>query len=235
MRIAGSDPRRTRERILRNATAEFAAKGFDGARVDKIALRCRLSKNMLYHYYGSKGGLYVAVLERTYERFRARQNDFAFHDSDPVKAMRQLIAQTYSALLESQETIALLNGENLLKGRHAQRSPRLRALYDPLVRTIEDVLRRGVEIGIFRAGIDPVNLYLSLSSLAYHYISNQYTLKMAFGIDFSAKARQKAWLAHMTEMILTYCMDGASGQAAPKPHHNGPRNVARRKYAIRTP
>jgi TetR/AcrR family transcriptional regulator len=209
MRKPGSDPQKTRRRILKESTAEFAARGFDGARVDKIARRCRLSKNMLYHYYGSKGGLYIAVLERTYERFRERQGDFAFRGSDPVEAMRQLIAQTFYALLDHQETIALLNGENLQKGRHAQRSLRLRALYDPLVKAMTDVLNRGSEQGIFRANIDPVNLYLSLSSLAYHYISNQYTLKLAFGIDFSSKARQSDWLAHMTDMILTYCTRGA--------------------------
>ena len=210
MRKPGSDPQKTRQRILKEATAEFAARGFDGARVDKIARRCRLSKNMLYHYYGSKSGLYIAVLEHAYERFRARQGDFAFRDSDPAEAMRQLVAQTFYALLDHQETIALLNSENLQKGRHARRSLRLRALYDPLVKAIKDVLRRGSAEGIFRSHIDPVNLYLSLSSLAYHYISNQYTLKLAFGIDFSSKARQSAWLAHMTDMILTYCTNEAT-------------------------
>jgi TetR/AcrR family transcriptional regulator len=144
-----------------------------------------------------------------YETLRARQRDFAIRGSDPAEAMRQLVAHTFSALLEHSETIALLNDENLHKGRHARRSKRIRALYDPLVDTIREVLRRGVAQGIFRRGIDPVTLYLSLSSLAYHYVSNQYTLKAAFGIDFAAKDRRKAWLAHITDMILTYCQSEA--------------------------
>jgi len=164
---------------------------------------------MLYHYFGSKEGLFIAVLERMYEALRARQRDFAIRGSDPAEAMRQLVAHTFSALLEHSEAIALLNNENLHKGRHARRSKRIRSLYDPLVDTIREVLRRGAAQGIFRADIDPVTLYLSLSSLAYHYISNQYTLNAAFGIDFTAKARRKAWLAHITEMILTYCQSEA--------------------------
>ena len=209
MRKTGSDPHKTRERILVRATAEFAARGYAGARVDTIARRCGLAKNMLYHYFGSKEGLFIAVLERMYETLRARQRDFAIRGSDPVEAMRQLVAHTFSALLEHGEAIALLNDENLHKGRHARRSKRIRALYDPLVDTVGEVLRRGAAQGIFRRDIDPVTLYLSLSSLAYHYVSNQYTLKAAFGIDFAAKARRKAWLAHITDMILSYCQSEA--------------------------
>ena len=54
------------------------------------------------------------------------------------------------------------------------------------------MLRCGAAQGIFRSDIDPVILYMSLSSLAYHYISNQYTLKAAFGIDFALVARMKS-------------------------------------------
>jgi len=210
MRKSGSDPLKTREKILVRATAEFAARGFAGARVDAIARRCGLAKNMLYHYFGSKEGLFIAVLERMYETLRSGQRDFAVRGSDPVEAMRQLVAHTFTALEEHGEAIALLNDENLHKGRHAKRSKRIRALYDPLVDTIREVLRRGAEQGIFRRDIDPVTLYLSLSSLAYHYLSNQYTLKAAFGVDFATRDRRKAWVAHITDMILSYCRSEAS-------------------------
>ena len=185
--------------------AEFATKGYDGARVDSIAHRCRLSKNLLYHYFKSKEGLFIAVLENAYETFRSRQSDFAIRDSNPIDAMRQLIAYTFDALLENQDFIALLNTANLHKGRHLRRSPIIRSLYDPLVDTVREILRRGAAVGVFRPNIDPVNLYLSLSSLSYNYISNQYTLKVAFGIDLMAKKRRAIWLAHVTDLILTYC------------------------------
>src|ERR1700730_710329 len=188
--------RNTRQRILRHSMAEFAAKGYDGARVDSIAHRCRLSKNLLYHYFKSKEGLFIAVLENAYETFRSRQSDFAIRDSNPIDAMRQLIAYTF---------IALLNTANLHKGRHLRRSPVIRSLYDPLVDTVREILRRGAAVGVFRPNIDPVNLYLSLSSLSYNYISNQYTLKVAFGFDLMAKKRRAIWLAHVTDLILTYC------------------------------
>ncbi len=211
MRKAGSDPRKTRNRILTHASDEFAARGYDGARVDSIARRCRLSKNMLYHYFGSKEGLFIEVLERMYETLRTHQDELSIRHNDPVEAMQQLIAHTFSALLANPHVIPLLNTENLQKGRHAKRSPRIRALYHGLIKTIDEVLQRGAAEGIFRPGIDALKLYLSLSSLAYHYISNQYTLEAAFGIDFRAPRQRKAWLAHMTELVLIYCQDGAAG------------------------
>jgi TetR/AcrR family transcriptional regulator len=210
MRKIGSDPRKTRDRILRHASDEFAARGYDGARVDSIARRCRLSKNMLYHYFGSKEGLFIEVLERMYETLRAHQDDLSIRGNDPAGAMQQLIAHTFSALLANPHVIPLLNTENLHKARHAKRSPRIRALYHRLIKTIDEVLKRGAAEGIFRSGIDPLKLYLSLSSLAYHYISNQYTLEAAFRTDFGAPRQRTAWLAHMTELIMMYCQYGAT-------------------------
>jgi len=49
--------------ILSVATLEFAGKGLAGARIDEIAAATRTSKRMIYYYFGSKEGLYVAVLE----------------------------------------------------------------------------------------------------------------------------------------------------------------------------
>ena len=60
----GHDPERTRQDILNVATEEFASAGFSGARVDTIAERTRTSKRMIYYYFGSKEGLYLAALEK---------------------------------------------------------------------------------------------------------------------------------------------------------------------------
>lgn len=211
------DPERTRARILKEATAEFAAKGFDGGRVDAIAARCRLSKNMLYYYFGNKEGLYVAVLERMYERLRARQPDLAAASGDPEAAMRQLVEHTFAAFRDHPEAIRLLNDENLHKGRHIRTSKRLRALYDPLVASLADVLADGVAAGVFRPGIDPQFLYISLSSLAYHYLSNQHTLQLALDLPLGSDAMRRDWLAHITEMVVSFCRPSATATSAKTP------------------
>jgi len=205
MKRVYADAERTRELILTRSMAEFSMKGYDGARVDSIARRCNLSKFTLYHYFGSKEGLFVAVLERAYQKLRSHQHDLTISTNDPVKAMRQLIVHTFSAFLANQDLIALLNSENLHKGRHIRKSKIIRSLYDPLIGTIRETLQKGVAEGIFRPKVDPINLYVSLSALAYNVISNQYTLKMALGIDFMSPKYRKVWLAHITELILSFC------------------------------
>jgi TetR/AcrR family transcriptional regulator len=52
----------TRDRLLAAATAEFAARGFDGAKVDRIALKARVNKAMIYYHFGNKASLYREIL-----------------------------------------------------------------------------------------------------------------------------------------------------------------------------
>lgn len=209
------DPARTREKILTHATTEFAKKGFDGARVDSIAVRCRLSKNMLYYYFKSKEGLFVAVLERMYEKLRSQQKDLTVRASDPVTALEQLVQHTFTALLDNPEAIRLMNEENRHKGRHIRQSRRMRDLYNPLVDTIRFILERGRDDGVFRAGIDPAFVYLSLSSLCYHYLSNQYTLEVALGVDLGSEQARENWLSHITELVMMFCTSGAPARDLP--------------------
>ncbi len=58
------DLNRTRERIMAAAQKEFAASGFAGARTDAIACRARVNERMIFYCFGSKEGLYRAVLEQ---------------------------------------------------------------------------------------------------------------------------------------------------------------------------
>ena len=131
-----NDPARTREQILAKATDEFARLGFEGGRVDRIAARCNLSKNMLYYYFHSKEKLFVAVLERMYERMRDQQRDLAVRTSDPAVALEQLIRYTFNAFRDDPTIIRLMNEENKHKGKYLKKSQRVRDLYGPLLETL---------------------------------------------------------------------------------------------------
>jgi AcrR family transcriptional regulator len=62
------DGRRSREQLLDAATAEFAAYGIAGARVDRIASSAGVNKGQMYGWFGSKDGLFRAVFERHLHR-----------------------------------------------------------------------------------------------------------------------------------------------------------------------
>jgi TetR/AcrR family transcriptional regulator len=201
-----SDPARVREKILKQATEEFARIGFDGARVDRIAERCRLSKNMLYYYFTSKEGLFVAALERMYQGLRDHQKDLSVRASDPVLAMEQLVHHTFFAFKDNPSAIRLMNEENKHRGKYIRKSARMRDLYNPLVETIRFILERGARDGTFKAQLDPTIVYLTLSSLCYHYLSNQYTLEIALDRDLGSDEAQKLWLDHVSNLVLLYCL-----------------------------
>jgi TetR/AcrR family transcriptional regulator len=212
-----SDPARVRDKILKQATEEFARIGFEGARVDKIAERCDLSKNMLYYYFKSKEGLFVAALERMYQVLRDRQKDLAVRASDPVEAMKQLVHHTFSAFKDNPSAIRLMNEENKHRGKYIRKSARMRDLYNPLVDTIRSTLDRGAQEGIFKPDLDPAIVYLTLSSLCYHYLSNRYTLEIALDRDLESDSAQQLWLDHVTGLVLLYCLSAPAAAATKKP------------------
>ena len=201
-----NDPARTREKILSRATEEFARVGFEGGRVDRIAQRCGLSKNMLYYYFHSKEKLFVAVLERMYETLRESQRELSVRTSDPLTAMEQLVRYTFGALESDPAAIRLMNEENKHRGKYLRKSRRVRDLYNPLVETIAFILNRGYKQGVFRSGLDPAIVYLTLSSLCYHYLSNQSTLQIALDRDLESPRARAAWLNHVTSVLLLYCV-----------------------------
>lgn len=211
-----NDAARTREQLLAKATEEFARLGFEGGRVDRIALRCRLSKNMLYYYFHSKEKLFVAVLERMYERMRHRQEDLPLRTNNPVLALKQLIRHTFQAMRDDPSIIRLINEENKHKAKFLRKSRLVKDLYNPLLETISLILDGGYKEGAFRKGLDPVLVYLTLSSLCYHYLSNQYTLQIALSRDLQSDAAHDKWLAHTIDVILTICTADAKTAALHK-------------------
>jgi len=196
------DPDGARRRILAAARDEFARSGLDGARVDRIAAAAGINKAMLYYYFGDKEGLWLAVLEATYEHIRLAERTLELEALEPRAAIARLLQFTWQYYLDNPEFIQLLNTENLQRARHLRRSERVPEMHSPFVGLIADVLRRGEATGVFRPGVDPVQLYISVAALAYFYLSNSATLGAIFGRDLLAGSALAARLAHMQELVL---------------------------------
>ncbi|MCW5622846.1 MAG: TetR family transcriptional regulator [Burkholderiales bacterium] len=198
------DPHAMRQRILDAATAEFAAHGFGGARVEHISRAAATVDRMLYYYFGSKEGLFRAVLERAYEKLGAAEQGLDLDHLDPVQGMRELVAFTWRYYIEHPEFIRLLNSENLYKGQHLRQSRRVQSLSFPLLSILTRLLKRGAASGVFRKRLDPFMVYLTIASLAYFYLSNRYTLSRFLGADLMAESRQRRWLRHITDLVLAH-------------------------------
>jgi AcrR family transcriptional regulator len=199
---ARRDPAKNRERILAAALAEFSRYGLGGARVDRIASRARANKRMLYYYFGSKDDLFLAVLEASYAQIRNAERSLHLDHLEPRAALERLVGFTWDYLIAHPEFMTLLNSENLHKGRHVRRSPRVPQLHSPLVETLRGILRRGERKGAFRKGVDPVQLYISIAGEGYFYLSNRYTLSQIFKRDLMTKRALAARARHNVGMIV---------------------------------
>lgn len=198
-----NDPARTMAGILEVATQEFAAKGLSGARIDAIAEATHTSKRMIYYYYGSKEGLYVAVLEESYRRMRAIEAELHLDDLEPVAALRRLVEFTFDRHADNEDFIRLVMNENIEQGSYLAQSKSIQQLNVPAIDAIRRIYERGVGQGVFREGLDPVDIHASISALTFFNVSNRHT----FGLIFKDKARSAqsaARRASITEMVVRF-------------------------------
>lgn len=202
--LRGRDPERTRARILDAATREFARHGLGGARVDRIAAGAGANKRMLYYYFGDKDALFQEVLEHAYESIRTAEQELDLLGVDPVEGVARLVAFTWHYYLAHPEFLTLLNSENLHRGRHLKGSQRIRATNSPLIATLDEILARGRRAGTFRAGVDSLQLYISIAGLSYFFLSNNHTLSAVFGRELASADARAERLAHMTDAITGF-------------------------------
>jgi TetR/AcrR family transcriptional regulator len=205
------NPELTKALILSAARDEFVENGLNGARVDRIAMRAGSGKNLIYHYYGNKEQLYLAVLEEIYRDMRAHQDDQAVRHLPPLDGMRLFVANTFDYFARTPALIRLMSIENIHYAKHLKRSKSVRSLYDPLLETLRQALARGQAEGTFRQDVEPIDLYISISGLAYFYLSNRHTLSWIFGQDLVDPARLAQRRQHVVDFVVSYlrsCGDG---------------------------
>jgi AcrR family transcriptional regulator len=195
---------RTREKILRAAIGEFAAHGYSGARVERIRLRARANTRMIYHYFGGKSRLYVAVLEHVIGQLRHEEMRLEVDRIDPVEGLLQLFDFVDQHFTEHPELMTLLSGENLLRGRFLRSSAKTRIISSPLMPLIEELLRRGERQGTIRAGIDPLHLYVVMVLLCYFHRSNAHTLSFLFRTDLLDADWQDEHKKVATDLLAGY-------------------------------
>lgn len=192
----------TKARILDAAKKEFARLGLGGARVDQIAEEAQANKRMIYHYFGSKEDLFQYVLEEAYLDIRNAEQELKLAHLPPREALEKLVRFTWTYYLDNPEFITLVNSENLHRARHLEGSERLRVASRRFTMMVKDILDRGVADGVFRPGIDPVQLNITIAAIGYYYLTNRFTGSILFERDFMAREALEARLAFNIDTIM---------------------------------
>ena len=161
----------------------FAERGLGGGRINLVSRAARSNDRMIYYYFGSKEKLFVEVLEKIYRDMTEAENKLDLDLSNPVAALKHIVHFTMDHYLAHPEMLTLLNNENLHKGKYVSKSKAMKELSSPALDLMEQVYRAGVKQGVFRKGILPLHIYLTILSLNYFYVSNRYTLSAFLGLD----------------------------------------------------
>ena len=199
-----NDPARTMAGILEVATAEFAEKGLSGARIDEIAAATRTSKRMIYYYFGSKEGLYLAVLEESYRYMRSIEAQLHLEDLLPEDALRRLVGFTFDHHQSNPGYIRLVMSENMERGTYLAQSKIIQQLNVPAIDAIRKLYERGVAAGTFRTGLDPIDIHASISALTFFNVSNQHTFGLIFKNDTQSARAMTARRDSIIEMIVRF-------------------------------
>ncbi|MDW8847435.1 TetR/AcrR family transcriptional regulator [Erwinia sp. MMLR14_017] len=192
------------QRILEAARAEFAEKGFDGARVDSIARRAQANKQLIYYYFTNKDVLFTRVLEDAYRHIREQEAALSLDEFPANQGILKLVEFTWNYYLKNPEFIRLLNSENQLKARHLKDSPITVTINQSWIGITKSLLERGVAEGNIRPGIDVMQLNINISALGFFYLINQATLSILYQKDLSEKAALEERLRVMKECIAAW-------------------------------
>jgi AcrR family transcriptional regulator len=196
------DAEGTKARILDAAKKEFAKNGLGGARVDVIAEKARANKRMIYHYFDSKEGLFQTVLEQAYVDIRTAEQKLNLDHLGPEEALERLVRFTWDYYLKNPEFITLVNSENLHRAKHLKKSEVIKVVSRKFVNMVGSIIDRGIAAGVFRPGIDPVQLNITIAAIGYYYLTNRFTGSIVFERDLMAKPALDERLAFNIETIM---------------------------------
>ena len=197
-------PEANRERILKAAIDEFAARGVKGASMDAITARTHTTRAMINYYFESKEKLYLAVLERVYGEIRDAEGKLDLDHLAPEDAIRRIVEFTYSYYVGHEGFVRLVVAENQASGRHLRKSQVMRTLNRPIIDRLARVIARGQKQGVFRRDVDPVEVHKAIAALGMFNVTNQHTFGAIFQREMGAKGDLAGRRGIVTEIVLSY-------------------------------
>ena len=209
-KVRKRDSQRTQKSLLTAAAKEFAQFGYAGARINRIADKAKCNIRMLYHYFGSKEKLYLAVLESAYLDLREKESDLAIEFLPPLEGLTRLLEFTFDYFDSNPVFEGLLRAENLMRGKYIKRLPSVPNAAVPMLEKVSALIKVGEEEGVFRPGLDAADLYLTITAFSRFHLANSYSLSAVLGVDMNSAEWKAERLRRCSEMLEAYLVYGAT-------------------------
>ena len=194
----------TRAALLAAAREEFAIKGFAGTRVDEIALMAGINKQVIYHHFGNKDGLFRTTLEQGYEQVRKTNLAYvkAVKPMAPADAVAHLVEHMFDRFTRNTGMVELVLEENRQKGKHLIRKDLIADANRPLIDHVAQLLAQGEVEGIFLPGNDAKQFFFDVVSLCMFYVANVHTMSAALVENLGSAASARRRRAHIVRCLL---------------------------------
>jgi AcrR family transcriptional regulator len=189
--------------IVDAAKEEFSAHGFDGTTVDAICRRAKVSKQLLYYYFGSKSDLYTIILKEAAQKTEAFIASNAYAALPPEDALRHFMQNMFREFVERPQIVRMTLDEaqhNFVHVGHA--SPLasvLRALIDDV---LAPIVTRGIDDGVFRSDCDVDQLFWAIHSLVTTWFAHSPMISLVTRTRAGGEMDGAAWRASSIEFVL---------------------------------
>ncbi|WP_243717128.1 TetR/AcrR family transcriptional regulator [Actinomadura darangshiensis] len=178
------DAERSRHLLLDAALQEFSAKGYAGARVQDIADRAGVNKQLINYYFGGKEGLYHAIGRRWLER-EAEINDPALPlDAVVVRYLRNTLDDTLGTRLDIWRGLTEDDGE-----------------LPPIEREDLSDLERRQAAGELAGDLDPAAVMLAMMAMVAAPVAMPLAVRRVFGLDPSSPEFQERYAEQLRRIV----------------------------------
>lgn len=191
----------TQQSLLQAAVEVFSTHGLHGGSVARIAALAQSHDRMIYYYFGSKEGLFIAALEEIYRRYNEAEAAISLDSEDPKTALATAVRFFVQYFRDHPEFVTVLNSENLYRGKHISQSLRASQYSKPAIGLVDQALNIGKKQGVIRPDAISRDVYLMISAMGYFYQSNQYTLSAFLGETLSETSSYQHWEAFVVDAV----------------------------------
>jgi AcrR family transcriptional regulator len=143
------DPSATIQSILNAAKIEFGRHGFDGTKIEHVARRAKVSKQIIYYYFSGKDELYQEILKDISNHIYKRILEIEYDKESPDLVVRKYIEVVYDAFTDDPVAGVVALDQGLHGGAQLRPINEVQQKQDEFRRLLNDVVKRGHEQGIF--------------------------------------------------------------------------------------
>ena len=170
---------------------------------------------MIYYHFGSKTGLFSAVLEDVYAGMREIEQSLQLAALAPAAAMQRLVEVTFDYHNDRPDWVRLISVANIHDAQHIADSTTIASRNSAVIEITRALLARGAQAGLFRDGVDALHLHLLIASACFYRVSNRHTWKVIFHRDLADPEDAPRQRAMIVAAVLAYLQPPAGQAASP--------------------